>query len=62
MGGLLTTVDRRGADAGVRACLQVTPDNFAHAESDMQFMTVVKRSGWAPVTGGIFAGGGASRP
>ena len=46
MGGLLTTVDRRGADAGVAHALQVTPDNFARAESDMQFMTVVKRGGF----------------
>ncbi len=44
--GLLTTVERRGSDAGVAHALQVTPDNFARAESDMQFMTVVKRGGF----------------
>jgi len=48
--GLLTTVDRRGADAGVAHALQVTPDNFARAESDMQFMTVVKRGGFGRLT------------
>ena len=47
---LLTTVDRRGADAGVAHALQVTPDNFARAESDMQFMTVVKRGGFGRLT------------
>jgi hypothetical protein len=47
---LLTTVERRGADAGVAHALQVTPDNFARAESDMQFMTVVKRGGFGRFT------------
>ena len=48
--GLLTTMDRRGAEAGVAHALQVTPDNFARAESDMQFMTVVKRGGFGRLT------------
>ena len=48
--GFLTTVERRGADAGVAHALQVTPDNFARAESDMQFMTVVKRGGFGRVS------------
>jgi hypothetical protein len=43
---LLTTVERRGPESGVAHSLQVTPDNFARAESDMQFMTVVKRGGF----------------
>jgi len=43
---LLTSVERRSPDAGVAHALQVTPDNFARAESDMQFMTVVKRGGF----------------
>jgi hypothetical protein len=43
---LLTTVDRRGADNSVAHTLQVTPDNFVRAETDMQFMTVVKRGGF----------------
>ena len=47
---LMTTVERRGADAGVAHALQVTPDNFARAESDMQFMTVVKRGGFGRFT------------
>jgi len=47
---LLTTVERRGADSGVAHALQVTPDNFARAESDMQFMTVVKRGGFGRFT------------
>lgn len=42
---LLTTVDRRGPDA-VAHTLLVTPDNFVRAETDMQFMTVVKRGGF----------------
>jgi hypothetical protein len=42
----LTTVDRRGTEAVVAHTLQVTPDNFARAETDMQFMTVVKRGGF----------------
>jgi hypothetical protein len=48
--GFLTSVDRRGADAGVAHALQVTPDNFARAESDMQFLTVVKRGGFGRFT------------
>lgn len=43
---LLTTVEKRGPESGVAHALQVTPDNFARAESDMQFMTVVKRGGF----------------
>ena len=43
---LLTTVDRRGAVSPVAHTLQVTPDNFVRAETDMQFMTVVKRGGF----------------
>jgi hypothetical protein len=43
---LLTSLDRRGADAAVTHTLQVTPDNFVRAETDMQFMTVVKRGGF----------------
>lgn len=43
---LLTTVDRRAADNSVAHTLQVTPDNFVRAETDMQFMTVVKRGGF----------------
>jgi hypothetical protein len=43
---LLTTVDRRGAESPVAHTLQVTPDNFVRAETDMQFMTVVKRGGF----------------
>lgn len=43
---LLTTVDRRGAEAAVAHTLPVTPDNFVRAETDMQFMTVVKRGGF----------------
>ena len=42
----LTTMDRRGADNAVAHTLQVTPDNFVRAETDMQFMTVVKRGGF----------------
>jgi hypothetical protein len=43
---LLTTLERRGAESGVAHALQVTPDNFVRAETDMQFMTVVKRGGF----------------
>lgn len=43
---LLTTVDRRGAGHTVAHTLQVTPDNFVRAETDLQFMTVVKRGGF----------------
>src|SRR5262245_36790403 len=43
---LLTTVDRRGPDVPIAHTLQVTPDNFVRAETDMQFMTVVKRGGF----------------
>ena len=43
--GFLTSVDRRGADAGVAHALQVTPDNFARAESDMYFAHSVKDAG-----------------
>ena len=43
---LLTTVDRRAADSSVAHTLPVTPDNFVRAETDMQFMTVVKRGGF----------------
>jgi len=43
---LLTTMDRRGSDNAVAHTLQVTPDNFVRAETDMQFMTVVKRGGF----------------
>jgi hypothetical protein len=43
---LPTTVDRRGSDNVVAHTLQVTPDNFVRAESDMQFLTVVKRGGF----------------
>ena len=43
---LLTTVDRRGAEAAIAHTLQVTPDNFVRAETDMQFMAVVKRGGF----------------
>ncbi len=43
---LLTTVDRRGPEAAVAHTLPVTPDNFVRAETDMQFMTVVKRGGF----------------
>jgi hypothetical protein len=42
----LTTVDRRGSDNAVAHTLPVTPDNFVRAETDMQFMTVVKRGGF----------------
>jgi len=43
---LLTTVERRGPESPVAHTLQVTPDNFVRAETDMQFMTVVKRGGF----------------
>jgi len=43
---LLTTTDRRGAESAVAHTLQVTPDNFVRAETDMQFMTVVRRGGF----------------
>ena len=43
---LLTTPDRRASDNAVAHTLQVTPDNFVRAETDMQFMTVVKRGGF----------------
>ena len=43
---LLTTVERRGAESPIAHTLQVTPDNFVRAETDMQFMTVVKRGGF----------------
>jgi hypothetical protein len=43
---LLTTVDRRGTEAAVAHTLPVTPDNFVRAETDMHFMTVVKRGGF----------------
>ena len=43
---LLTSLERHGNDAAVTHTLQVTPDNFVRAESDMQFMTVVKRGGF----------------
>ena len=43
---LLTSLERRGTDAAVTHTLQVTPDNFVRAETDMQFMTVVKRGGF----------------
>jgi len=44
--GLITTLDRRSSDHAVAHTLQVTPDNFVRAETDMQFMTVVKRGGF----------------
>ena len=47
---LLTSMDRRGAESGVAHALQVTPDNFVRAETDMQFMTVVKRGGFGRLT------------
>jgi hypothetical protein len=47
---LLTTVERRGAESAVAHTLQVTPDNFVRAETDMQFMTVVKRGGFGRLT------------
>jgi len=34
------------SDSSVAHTLQVTPDNFVRAETDMQFMTVVKRGGF----------------
>jgi hypothetical protein len=40
----------RGAEPGVAHALQVTPDNFVRAETDMQFMTVVKRGGFGRLT------------
>lgn len=43
---LMTTMDRRSSDNSVAHTLQVTPDNFVRAETDMQFMTVVKRGGF----------------
>jgi hypothetical protein len=43
---LLTTADGRGADNSVAHTLLVTPDNFVRAETDLQFMTVVKRGGF----------------
>src|SRR3954467_11544596 len=42
---LLTTMGR-GAESPVAHTLKVTPDNFVRAETDMQFMTVVKRGGF----------------
>jgi hypothetical protein len=47
---LLMSMERRGAEAGVAHALQVTPDNFVRAETDMQFMTVVKRGGFGRLT------------
>lgn len=47
---LLTSIERRGAESGVSHALQVTPDNFVRAETDMQFMTVVKRGGFGRLT------------
>jgi hypothetical protein len=47
---LLISMDRRGTDSGVAHALQVTPDNFVRAETDMQFMTVVKRGGFGRLT------------
>ncbi len=47
---LLTTVERRSAESPVAHTLQVTPDNFVRAETDMQFMTVVKRGGFGRLT------------
>src|SRR4029434_10675591 len=46
----LTTMERRGTESGVAHTLQVTPDNFVRAETDMQFMTVVKRGGFGQLT------------
>jgi len=43
---LLTTAERRAAESPVAHTLQVTPDNFVRAETDMQFMAVVKRGGF----------------
>jgi len=43
---LLTIAERRGAEFPVTHTLQVTPDNFVRAETDLQFMTVVKRGGF----------------
>src|SRR5689334_6069280 len=48
--GFLTTMERRGTDSGVAHTLLVTPDNFVRAETDMQFMTVVKRGGFGRLT------------
>lgn len=47
---LLTSMEKRGAESGVAHALQVTPDNFVRAETDMQFMTVVKRGGFGRLT------------
>ena len=47
---LLMSMERRGAESGVAHALQVTPDNFVRAETDMQFMTVVKRGGFGRLT------------
>jgi len=47
---LLTTVERRGPESPVAHTLQVTPDNFVRAETDLQFMTVVKRGGFGRLT------------
>ena len=42
----LLTMERRGPDHALAHTLPVTPDNFVRAETDMQFMTVVKRGGF----------------
>jgi len=47
---LPTSMDGRGAESGVAHALRVTPDNFVRAETDMQFMTVVKRGGFGRLT------------
>jgi hypothetical protein len=47
---LLISMERRGPESGVAHALQVTPDNFVRAETDMQFMTVVKRGGFGRLT------------
>ena len=43
---LLISRDPRAADAAMTHTLRVTPDNFVRAETDMQFMSVVKRGGF----------------
>ena len=43
---LLISRDPRAADAAITHTLRVTPDNFVRAETDMQFMSVVKRGGF----------------
>ena len=59
----LTTLERRGTESGVAHTLQVTPDNFVRAETDMQFMTVVKRGGFGRLTHEReYAAGGRQSP